>query len=283
MSESPSHVLWETFLEMMGILLHFLHAQREGLWFEYLAEAGRMVPYLVATGHHKYSVYLPLYLKEMATLQENAPEVYFRYTEYGDFTIRRAEGRHNGVSPDMVLEQTYNNDLKQKQGLCGITLNPLARTKYLYTKPITAALSGKLKRMLNLEMRPDNVTMHHDGGLSQIAKDGSAVQCALQKIDESMVNPFTQATAGGLLNISTGELAPTEVCWDLTHVKEIGEKTIKTCLDTGGATLQRVQLKTFDSHTDKTSKGSKSSQKDKPIEVGLLQRVSQVLASGGEV
>ena len=81
---SPTQVLWETFLEMMGVLIHALHAQREIL---YLNEAANMLAYLVATGHRKYSVYLLLYLHDMNPLKEKAPTMNSRYVEHGDFTI----------------------------------------------------------------------------------------------------------------------------------------------------------------------------------------------------
>ena len=95
-----------------------------------------MLPFIIAAGHHKYGVFLPLYLNEMKMLPEVAPSVHERFLEHGDFTVSRTNGRHNGVSPDMLLEQTYNADVKEKSsGLSGITLKPLARTKLLYTKP----------------------------------------------------------------------------------------------------------------------------------------------------
>ena len=39
--------------------------------------------------------------------------------------------KHNCVSPDMLLEQTYNADAKEASGLDGITLNPAAWMKWV--------------------------------------------------------------------------------------------------------------------------------------------------------
>ena len=41
---------------------------------------------------------------------------------------RRAEGHHNAVSSDMLLEQTYNADAKEEGGLGGITEMKQAET-----------------------------------------------------------------------------------------------------------------------------------------------------------
>ena len=76
----------------------------------------------------------------------------------GAFVGRRADGSHNAVSPDMLLEQTYNADAKEESGLDAIALNIAARTKWVYTKPVTAAVSAQLKSMLHLH--GDN--SHHE-------------------------------------------------------------------------------------------------------------------------
>ena len=62
----------------------------------------------------------------------------------GAFVRRRAIGAHNAVSPDMLLEQTYNAHAKEQSGLDGITLSEAARTKWVCTKPVTASLRYQL-------------------------------------------------------------------------------------------------------------------------------------------
>ena len=68
----------------------------------------------------------------------------------GNFVARRASGSHNAVSPDMLLGQMYNADAKEVSDLGTITMNEAARTKWVYTKSLTAAASFQLKSMLNL-------------------------------------------------------------------------------------------------------------------------------------
>jgi hypothetical protein len=97
---------------MIDILLCHTAVQRLGLWENYLACCGKMLPYLVAAGHHNYSNALPLFLQEMNTLDEFAPDVYEAF-KAGHFTVRTTEGSFNGVPADMALEQTYNKDVKK--------------------------------------------------------------------------------------------------------------------------------------------------------------------------
>ena len=41
----------------------------------------------------------------------------------GAFVGRRSSAKHNAVSPDLLLEQTYNADASKESGLHGKTLN----------------------------------------------------------------------------------------------------------------------------------------------------------------
>ena len=60
-AEYPTFVLANTFLEMTGILISCIQAQCLGQRLDFLAEAGNLLPYIVAAGHDKYRTYLPLY------------------------------------------------------------------------------------------------------------------------------------------------------------------------------------------------------------------------------
>ncbi len=93
-----------------------------------------MLPSLIAAGHNKYAMFLPLYLNEMKDLENTCPHIHHQYVQHGSFTVRRRDGSHNGVSPDMLLEQCYSADMKRKHGLTGITMNETAQAKWLYTK-----------------------------------------------------------------------------------------------------------------------------------------------------
>ena len=65
---------------------------------------------------------------------------------------RRSDGCHNSitaVSPDMLLEQSYNADVKEESGLDSITMTEAARTKWVDIKPLTAAISSQFMEMLH--------------------------------------------------------------------------------------------------------------------------------------
>lgn len=60
----------------------------------------------------------------------------------------------------MLLEKTYYADAQKVSGLGGITLNEAARTKWVYTKSLTAGASFQLKSMLDLNTETKN--HHHE-------------------------------------------------------------------------------------------------------------------------
>ena len=74
----------------------------------------------------------------------------------------------------MLLEQTYNADLKQKySGLSGITLKLSARNKWLYMKPIVAAVSGDLKEALHMS---STTGKHHEAGMAITLRDQELIE-----------------------------------------------------------------------------------------------------------
>ena len=277
LNEHPTAVFWSIFLEMSDILHRFIYYQREGNWAGHLCESARMLPYLTAAGHYKYGQQsLPLYLAEIKKLPETATEAHEALMADA-FVGRRADGNHNGVSPDMLLEQTYNADAKEASGLDGITLNRAARMKWVYTKPLTAAISAELKSMLHLH----SSSPHHESGWSRVNRDAEMVVKVMAAVE---TNPFTTATPS-LINISTGECADPTVKDNMTSVKAVGLKALSESLSSDQKKTSVVKLNTF--HTQNRMKpkksGGKTSAPGKSNEVTALLRMTQIIVSGGEL
>ena len=172
-------------------------------------------------------------LAEMKELPGTAPEVHEALMA-GAFVGRRADGNHNGVYPDMLLEQTYSADAKEASGLDGITLNPAARMKWVYTKPLTAAISAELKSMLHFH----SSSPHHESGLSRVTRDAEMVVKVMAAVE---TNPFTTASTS-LINISTGQCADSTVKDNLTSVKVIGLKALAESLSNDQKETHIVKL-----------------------------------------
>ncbi|XP_030833483.1 uncharacterized protein LOC105441519 [Strongylocentrotus purpuratus] len=276
MVEQPTAILWSTFLIMSDVLHRFIYYQREADWVGHLCESYRMLPYLTAAGHYKYGQQsLPLYLDEMKKLPETAPDVHEALLA-GAFVGRRADGKHNCVSPDMLLEQTYNADAKEASGLDGITLNPAARMKWVYTKPITASVSAQLKSMLHLH----STSPHHESGACRVTRDAEMVIKVMAAVE---TNPFS-ATTTSLINVATGQCADCKVKDNLTSVKQIGLDALSKSLSSLQKKTSIVKLNTFHTQNKKQKKSAPQTAKSgKSNEVTALLRMTQIVASGGEL
>ena len=62
---SPTTKLWLMYMDMVMILKRYIHAERAGLWEEYLAELDNMLLYLVSVGRCNYVSCLHHYLEAM--------------------------------------------------------------------------------------------------------------------------------------------------------------------------------------------------------------------------
>ena len=234
-----------------------------------------MLPYLTATGHYKYGQQsLPLYLTEIKKLPEAAPDVNEALMA-GVFVGRRAEGKHNSVSPDMLLEQTYNAVAKEVSGLDGITLKPAARMKWVYTKPITAAISAELKSMLHLH----SSSPHHESGPGRVTRDAESMIKVMAAVE---TNPFN-ATTTSLINIATGQCADSNVKDNLTSVKKIRMEALSQSLTSTQMKTSIVKLNTFHTQNKMKKSAPKKAASGKSNEITALLRMTQIIASGGEL
>ncbi|KAK1903960.1 Calmodulin-regulated spectrin-associated protein 3 [Dissostichus eleginoides] len=177
----------------------------------------------------------------------------------------------------MLLEQTYNADAKEASGLDGITLNRASRMKWVYTKPLTAAISAELKSMLHLH----SSSPHHKSGWSRVNRDAEMVVKVMAAVE---TNPFTTATPS-LINISTGEFADPTVKDNLTSVKAVGLNALSESLSSDQKKTSVVKLNTFHKQNRMKPKksGGKTSATGKSNEVTTLLRMTQIIASGGEL
>ena len=175
----------------------------------------------------------------------------------------------------MLLEQTYNTDAKEQSGLDGITLSEAARTKWVYTKPVTASISAKLKSMLHLTTS----NPHHESGLTRVTRDAEMVLKVMATID---TNPFS-ATMTALVNISTGQQADPVVQEHLTGVNELGLKALSCSISSDQKKTSIVKLKTFHNQNAKPEKSTRQGAKGKSDEVAALLRITQINANGGDV
>ena len=75
---------WGSYLEMVGLLLCFVCATREGDWKAHSICVRDMISYMIAYDQVNYAWYLPVYWMEMLTLKEQHPATYEHFSS-GNF------------------------------------------------------------------------------------------------------------------------------------------------------------------------------------------------------
>lgn len=81
--KSKLFAFWDSYIEMVALLLSFIRAEREGSWSLHLASTMEMTPHFVSMDRVNYSRWLPVYLADMDQLAVTAPEVHKEFCQGG--------------------------------------------------------------------------------------------------------------------------------------------------------------------------------------------------------
>ena len=119
----PTFAFWNSYLELVEILLLFIRATREGNWSLHLSSVRDMIPWYFAYDRVNYARYMPVYWMEMMNLDRSHPEI-LHSLQNGTFAVQQqTDHMFSKTACDQVIEQTCNRDSKTKGGLTGITLH----------------------------------------------------------------------------------------------------------------------------------------------------------------
>ena len=123
--DNPTFSFWRQYMKMVGILLRFTRAVREGNWLLYLSSFAEMLPWFALYDRNNYTRWGCVFLADMRQLKETAPEVYDGFIN-GDFVAKEADTKFNQIPDDQALEHV-NKLGKVAGGLVGITRTDSAR------------------------------------------------------------------------------------------------------------------------------------------------------------
>lgn len=228
-AQSATFAYWDTFMEGVNILMRLLRAEREGLFELHLIAVCETLPWCRAANRNNYAKYLPGYLQDMVSLQENHPKSY-QYLHDGGFVVRRSLKRFNGVASDQALEQTINREGKIQGGVIGFTLRKGALTRWMVTRHVTAQYTEAFKVLCDgdTEAAAQN---HAEHGKTRMARDEQDVTKIVEFVSNAQ-NPFDLATVPDeLVNIATGQVASQEVSSGLGNFLKDAQKHNKSFIE----------------------------------------------------
>jgi len=167
--QSPNFAYWFTFMQGVDLLLRMLRAERDADFQLHLNCMVEVLTWFRAAGRNNYSKYVPIYLEEMRTLQQQQPESYKFLLEGGFVAWRSDERSFNCVATDQALEQTINREGKSEGGVIGLTLKKGALTRWLMTRHVTTEYVDAMKDLCGkTDQGPQT---HQEHGSSRTDRD----------------------------------------------------------------------------------------------------------------
>ena len=116
---SKTFKYWDTFIALVALLRNLVRADRDGDWnLHYTVQS--ILPYFALFDCVNYLWWCSLYLEDMHSLPETAPEIHQSFIE-GKFVVKRTPGKFKAVAADQCLEQTINRSQRSSGGIIGST------------------------------------------------------------------------------------------------------------------------------------------------------------------
>ena len=145
-SISPTFALWQSYVDMVSTLLHFISCTRRSDWEGHLNTLEKMTPWLFAYDRVNYTRYVPVYLKEMRELEKTHPFAH-EHLNNGEFAIQQQDRyAFSATAADQVIKQTINRDSKSAGGIIGITTRPNAVAKWVLSQSQRLAMTQLCKK-----------------------------------------------------------------------------------------------------------------------------------------
>ena len=247
----------------------YFHVERTADWDLHISTCEQMLPYLVAAGHYKY-VSCPSHNIQAMKALPNSVETEFRKE---NFVVRQRAGKLNGMWTDMASEQTYNRDAKTKL-FSGISQNPSTTDKYLKSLPALTSISQQTLEMAHMLKEESNT------GKISPAKEKDVVT-RIVNVLEKKINPFQSDAGDDLVNICTGQVAPST---DLVAAKEKGFEALKHAEEKNASTIYPISLETPQQHRNlrdyMTIKGQSTDPRTLPATLIRSKRSSHLPMNG---
>lgn len=209
---------WWNYIEMVGILLQFIRAQRDGLWELHKFAFSRMLPFFFRYDHTNYARWGSIYLAEM----EQIPEPVLAEFLDGNFVVKETKGRFNQVDPDHSQEW-LNATGKKGGGIVGITKTPSALNRWALSYNLRAQIAAQTRELLHCPHQDEYI--HNESTFSRKKRD---------ELDEGkLVDTFrrfelfsSNTATSSLQNVANKDLATTEIAQSLLNAEHLGQNLL---------------------------------------------------------
>lgn len=228
-SENENFLYFNTYCEMVEILLDSIKADREGNFSLHLTSTRRMLPYFFSMNHPLYARGVSLYINDMMQL----PESVKKDLENGMMSVKRKKGIFNSVDCDLGLEQSQNSSSAISGGWIGITQNEMALQKWILLYPIKNSIHESLLSFCNMQGESINDLEsfnHNEWSKSQIIRDDQDAVKIINLLKSKNIF-YDNEDSSHLRNIHNGTLASDQTRSYLLSLKVYGEELLKKLIE----------------------------------------------------
>lgn len=217
---------WQSYIEMVTLLLRFIRATREGIWRLHLVCVKEMLPWMFAYDRTNYARYLPVCLCDMLALEQNHPSVH-QAVDSGDFVVQRSSWNGFGqVAVDQTIEQTINCDTKSKGGIIGFSLNKAAVQRWVLTSHERAAVTQACREMSGSPSVDDNEGLVvKEMGKARLSRDEEDVR-KVESTLKTWINPFAESESNEICHLASGATASEHLEQDLLTAHDRGKEAL---------------------------------------------------------
>ena len=146
----PMAAFWQSFIDMVQILLDFIRAVRGGDWDMHLETCQRMLVWIHAYDRINYSRHFTYYWASQQSIEERFPSIYQEFKN-GNFSTKRTPGKFNMLPPDQVIEQTINRDQKGSGGIKHISASIGLVQRWVLSSHNTSTIVADMRKGIGLD------------------------------------------------------------------------------------------------------------------------------------
>ena len=251
--QGPMFRFWNSFLEMVELMLVFIRACRVGNWELHLYCFRKMLTYFFAYDNINYARYGSYYYTSMMALESTHPQIH-ENLHAGHFGVQMSNiNTFAKIPEDQTIEETVNRSSKIPGGIVGKSTNTQAVCQWVETAADRSQITENVRDMAGLK-NEDLSWTHKEGTPARIKRDESDIRKVLEVV-QSMHDPFVQSDE--LTSISSGIKVSEETESDLFRAHEKGEQCLEAFMQQRILSqnvpyfdpIKKLKLRTFTNET----------------------------------
>ena len=146
------------YIELVNVLLNFIHFVRTGNLEGYLEVIFEFLPFCFRLNRHIYTRNLSYYYAQMTALPFTNAQAH-EYLKYGGFSGSLTGTPHTKIPYDQIIETTINRPCKGVAGIGGNTENLEATERWTTNSYLRAALDERMNKKICKKTKQKHVDL----------------------------------------------------------------------------------------------------------------------------